>query len=340
MKRVALAAMLLVGQFIACDAAMPNQLYWVDEGNRTINRGALDGSNSTPVVSLATESPISLALDPIDNAIYWTQIPQSIARSNLDGSAVETVIQFAFGGAFSAIAVDSIGKKLYWTDSLADSIRRANLDGTNVEVVLTGVIHSNGIALDVAAGKMYWTESSSGQRIRRANLDGSQVEDLITTGLVQPSGISLDLVGQKLYFTDSVRETIERTNLDGTGRETLLAGADLTFPAQIALDVDGGKLYWTEASSTTGKTRRASLDGSQIEDLFFGSNPIGIAVLHIVPEPRTISLLLPTIVAIMTTSGRPARCPLPDLERPARRRGRPVPRPWRARLLAALGHFR
>lgn len=46
-----------------------------------------------------------------------------------------------------------------------------------------------GIALDVAAGKIYWT-SLGNDSIRRANLDGSGVEDLVIN-LSAPAGIVL-----------------------------------------------------------------------------------------------------------------------------------------------------
>jgi len=46
-----------------------------------------------------------------------------------------------------------------------------------------------GIALDLGAGKMYWTDAFT-DKIQRANLDGSDVEDLVT-GLVAPTGIAL-----------------------------------------------------------------------------------------------------------------------------------------------------
>ena len=49
-----------------------------------------------------------------------------------------------------------------------------------------------GIALDVASGKMYWTDSEA-DKIQRANLDGSNVEDLVTTGLSNPFGIALGI---------------------------------------------------------------------------------------------------------------------------------------------------
>ena len=50
-----------------------------------------------------------------------------------------------------------------------------------------------GVALDVLAGKMYWTEASPADfMISRANLDGSNAE-LLVTGLTSPSGIALDV---------------------------------------------------------------------------------------------------------------------------------------------------
>ena len=43
---------------------------------------------------------------------------------------------------------------IYWTDD--DKIQRANLDGSNVENLVTqGLVDPEGIALDVAGGKMY-----------------------------------------------------------------------------------------------------------------------------------------------------------------------------------------
>ena len=53
-----------------------------------------------------------------------------------------------------------------------------------VETLVDGLDLPVDITLDVAAGKMYWTEWSTA-RIQRANLDGSQVETLVAK---DPSG--------------------------------------------------------------------------------------------------------------------------------------------------------
>ena len=71
---------------------------------------------------------------------------------------------------------------MYWTinsDSPRGKIQRANLDGSNIEDLVTGLRYSDGIALDVSGGKMYWTNVNV-DTIQRANLDGSNIETLST----------------------------------------------------------------------------------------------------------------------------------------------------------------
>ena len=87
---------------------------------------------------------------------------------------------------------------MYWADygerkrRREDKIQRSNLDGSGVEtLVTTGIVDPWGIALDVAGGKMYWTDWETG-RIHRSNLDGSGVENLVTRRLFSPRGIALE----------------------------------------------------------------------------------------------------------------------------------------------------
>ena len=51
---------------------------------------------------------------------------------------------------------------IYWIEDGAKAIRRANLDGSGVEhFVTSGMGSPERIALDVEAGKMYWTDWGS-----------------------------------------------------------------------------------------------------------------------------------------------------------------------------------
>ena len=130
------------------------------------------------------------------------------------------------------------------------------------DLVTTGLSMPFGIALDVAGGKMYWTDYGT-DKVQRANMDGSNVEDLLT-GLSNPVGIGLDVAGSKMYFIENGTGKIQHANLDGSGVEDLVTGLD--WPQGIALDVAGGKMYWTDAY--TKKVQRANVsDGGNVEDL-------------------------------------------------------------------------
>ena len=122
-------------------------------------------------------------------------------------------------------SIDTKGAKIYWTTSItrnASRIWRSNPDGTNVQDLVTELKLSLSIALDVADGKMYWTDASTG-KIQRANLDGTNVQDLVT-GLRRPWGIALDIAGGKMYWAEQNNQKIRRANLDGTNVQDLVTG--------------------------------------------------------------------------------------------------------------------
>lgn len=177
--------------------------------------------------------------------------------------------------------------KIYWTDMSAGDIQRANLDGSNVEVILEGGIRGpESIALDVVAGKMYWTDwNGDTGKIQRSDLDGSNSETLVV-GLNRPGEIALDPVAGKMYYTDSYftalrfsddffSARIMRADLDGSNAETVLSIMELVDdvsvpfwdilpPYQdIALDLSKGKMYWAGGSGIG----RANLDGSNVETI-------------------------------------------------------------------------
>jgi low density lipoprotein receptor-related protein 5/6 len=176
------------------------KMYWANRLAQKIQRANLDGSAVEDLI-MTEFSPNGIAIDPQGGKVYWT-FPgvHKIQRANLDGSNVEDVITGAPLPLLS-IALDLIAGKIYWTlgdivfgGEHAGMIQRANLDGSAVEdLVTTGPFTIPwGIALDVPAGKMYWTDDQVGGKIRRANLDGSAVEDLII-GVPAPRNIALDL---------------------------------------------------------------------------------------------------------------------------------------------------
>ena len=101
-----------------------------------------------------------------------------------------------------------------------------------------------GIALDLAAGQMYWTAQSyrGDAKIRRADLDGTYVEDLVELGSAYPMGIRLDLPAGKMYWTNMLvggAATVQRADLDGSNVEDLITGLGGKFGLALDLRASG-----------------------------------------------------------------------------------------------------
>ena len=141
---------------------------------------------------------------------------------------------------------------MYWAEESPCKILRANLGGSNVQDLVFGTC-ARGIALDVAEGKIYWTEVLSDRgKVLRANLDGSNIQTLADLGpRSRAADIALDVAERKIYWTSGFHTTlqriamnkIQRANLDGTNIEDLIiietTGSRAGDFSAIDLDVVG-----------------------------------------------------------------------------------------------------
>jgi len=192
-----------------------------------------------------------------------------------------TLCVIASALALAALPARTSGSAIYWADYDAGVIQRAGLDGSGVQEVLK--CFPQGIALDLDARRMYWTDipplgSPLPGRIERANLDGSEREVLVQM-LPNPVGIALQPAGgniaaPKLLWTDTSTNDIHRADLDGSRHEIVLG--DLSSPFGIAVDAVAGKMYWTRAATyldprpPSPAVQRANLDGTNLESLVVG----------------------------------------------------------------------
>lgn len=215
-------------------------IYWVDIIDDTIYRANLDGSGIASLVE-TDESTYGLALDLVNGKIYWSSrgSVDGITRANLNGSEVEFVV--STGEFLTDLAVDPAAGKIYLLGN--GEILRFNLNGTGQETLVD--IGSSGLGqidLDLAGGKMYWSNSGGLPRsIWRANLDGSSPEMISESGGSSPTGIAVDATAGKVYWTDSSSSRnglLQRANLNGSGIETQVSG--LAGPNLLALPEPNG----------------------------------------------------------------------------------------------------
>ena len=166
------------------------KLYLTSSSGR-VRRLNVDGSNFEPNLITGLKSPKSLVLDIGGGKLYWleqtSETTGKIQRANLDGSNVQLVRKLA--SVPHGLAIDPVNRKLYLTNSRG-RIQRLNFNGSNFEGnLIKGLASPEGIAVDVAGDKLYWTEAGS---ISCANLRGKNIQDVIT-GLDTPTSIVLGI---------------------------------------------------------------------------------------------------------------------------------------------------
>jgi len=172
------------------------------------------------------------------------------------------------------------GGKVFWAEACLSGarIQRAAPTLASITTLVSGGSALRGVAVDDAAGTIYWTSSNlvTGSRITRSALNGSGAIILNSLGAAaNPRGIAVDHAGGKIYWADFDQDAIYRANLDGTLMELWQSLPANSHPYGVAFD-PVGQIYWTEYA---GKIRRApTAGGASVTLLASLSNPTYIAL--------------------------------------------------------------
>ena len=187
-----------------------------------------------------------------------------------------------------ALVLPALGDadSLYWSHSSTGQLWTSNVNGTGASMLFSGLQEPAGIALDPAAGLIYWAEPGQ-WRIEVGNLNGTGTpKTLYARGAGRPVDVAIDAAAGKLYWTDEISGRIMEGTTAGGGTPNVLYTEPhqpnvFAEPAGIAIDSAAGKLYWTDEG--TGEIEEGALGGTSEKTLHGGgggysNRPNGIAV--------------------------------------------------------------
>lgn len=171
----------------------------------------LDGSGggSFTAPGAPIEEPEGVTLDPTTRMIYWINTsPDTISWAKLDGTAggVLNTDGADVEGAVR-LAIDPVAGRLYWgaNPSGTSTIEYANVNNTGGgQLNISGATEPDfvsGIAVDQAAGRVYWLDENE-ERVSFASLSGGGGGDVNSAGAAfdEPYGLALDPSLGRLYW--------------------------------------------------------------------------------------------------------------------------------------------
>jgi sugar lactone lactonase YvrE len=176
-------------------AIADGRLYWSDREGMAVMRANLDGSGVETLVRAGEGDAhrrdparwcVGVAVDEARRTLWWTQKggddagEGSIRRTRLDAPGRGTEVVFDQLPEPIDLAIDPVGRRLYWTDRGDNTVSRCRLDYARPqrEVLVRGLREAIGIAVDPAADRMFYT-SLAGD-VGSARLDGSGARTLLT----------------------------------------------------------------------------------------------------------------------------------------------------------------
>ena len=171
-------------------------------------------------------------------------------RLNESASSVssEVIIGDQLGGV-TGVAVDWIGRKLYYLLSWQMKLVVSDLNGHNRLILLNESVlqEPTSIVVDPFAGYLFFTDWRYPAFIGRVNTDGKNFTKIISEDIGTPIGLSIDIVTKRIWWTDTHLKRIEFSNYDGQNRYIAVGPDRTVFP--YALAFYDSLIYWTDRST-------------------------------------------------------------------------------------------
>ena len=161
----------------------------------------------------------------------------------------------------------ALADRLFVLEASGNRVLSLNPDGSDRKVIVTDCRIPDGIAVDVEAGHIYWTNmgvpNQNDGSIERADLDGRNRRTIVPQGgTFTPKQLQLDKENGKLYWCDREGMRVMRRKLDGSsielssmqshGRSRDRGRTSRNGVSASPSIAERGQIYWTQKGPEKG----------------------------------------------------------------------------------------
>uniref|UniRef100_A0A673HKF3 Low-density lipoprotein receptor-related protein 2-like n=1 Tax=Sinocyclocheilus rhinocerous TaxID=307959 RepID=A0A673HKF3_9TELE len=258
----------------------------VSEQNELLKLG-LRSSSIQALITPGRKPIFSLDYDRREQRVYWVSLEEESIKYAFHGEKdnIETIIK---GVKSDSIAIDWMGRNLYWVDGVAGQILAVRLTNSIVKpqnyivVVEQDLQQPRSLVLLPQKGVMFWSEIGGQAQIERSGMDGSDRKVVVSRGLNRPVSVTVDILTDRLYWTEEKLRCIGSSSLDGENIRLLQLSE---MPSLFSVAVFNDMVYWSDthrrsiqgANKLTGKNRRVLLKRP--------GQPFDLKVVHPLLQP-------------------------------------------------------
>ncbi|KAL9889189.1 low-density lipoprotein receptor-like isoform 2-T2 [Glossina fuscipes fuscipes] len=164
-----------------------NHIYFTDTHKSTIELTDFNGNTEKILIKDELNVPRSIALDPIDGWMYWSDWGASprIERAGMDGTHRLTIVNYDVKWP-NGITLDMVRKRLYWVDGKLNIISSVNYDGSQRRQILYSTEYlRHPFSITTFEDYLYWTDWDK-QTVFKANkFNGQDVEAITAMHMLQ-----------------------------------------------------------------------------------------------------------------------------------------------------------
>ena len=192
---------------------------------------------------------VALDFDFVNNDIYFCDVSAKTIFKSKVGSEERTNIIRHDANGLEGMAVDWVGRKLYWLDRHTQHLSVSELDGRYRRALKTDIDDPRAIAVHPGVGYLFFTSWNLQAYIGRIGMDGSNFSIIVSTvngdKLAWPNALTIDYFTSKIWWADAHLDYIAYSDFDGKNKRMVLEGAG-AVPHVFALTVMDDFLYWTD----------------------------------------------------------------------------------------------
>nr|XP_049594845.1 low-density lipoprotein receptor-related protein 2 isoform X5 [Syngnathus scovelli]XP_049594846.1 low-density lipoprotein receptor-related protein 2 isoform X6 [Syngnathus scovelli] len=245
-------------------------------------------SGSLRLLTSAYQPVFSLDYHWAQQRVYWLSPDyQSIRWADMtkDSSSKGTLIK---GVKSDFIAVDWVGKNLYWVDGLVGQIRAVRLSDTTLKsedytvVLAEDLEQPRSLVLIPQKGLMMWSEIGSSPQIQRSGMDGSKTKVVVSNSLSWPVSLAYDFLDERVYWADEKLRCIGSASLDGDDVK-ILQLAETPSPFSVAVFND--RIFWSDTKRRTIRSADKNTGKDQKVLLKRPGQPFGLKLMHPLSQP-------------------------------------------------------